>query len=79
MGVDHGGPDVLVAQQFLNGAEVLVLLQQVGVGDLASLQLPGGIDAALIEQAMSTGPEPLPGMADQQRRPHGGSLSNGDL
>jgi hypothetical protein len=78
MGVDHGGLDVLVVQQLLNGAEVLVLLQQVGVGDLASLQLPGGIDAALIQQAVPTGQEPLPGMADQQRRPHGGSLSTGD-
>ena len=78
MGLDHGGPDVLVAQQLLNGAEVLVLLQQVGVGDLASLQLPGGIHAALIEQAEPTGPELMPGMADQQRRPHGGSLSTGD-
>jgi len=38
MGVDHGGHDVLVALQLLNGAEVLVALQQVGVGDLASLQ-----------------------------------------
>jgi hypothetical protein len=38
MGVDHGGHDVLVAQQLLNGAEVLGPLQQVGVGDLASLQ-----------------------------------------
>jgi hypothetical protein len=38
MGVDHGGLDVLVAQQLLNGAEVLVPHQQVGVGDLASLQ-----------------------------------------
>jgi hypothetical protein len=38
MGVDHGGLGVLVAQQLLNGAEILVPLQQVGVGDLASLQ-----------------------------------------
>ena len=38
MGVDHGGLDVLVTQQLLNSAEVLVPLQQVGVGDLASLQ-----------------------------------------
>ena len=30
MGVDQGGHDVLVAQQLLNGAEVLVRLQQVG-------------------------------------------------
>ncbi len=78
MGVDHGGLDVLVAQLLLNGAEVLVLLQQVGVGDLASLQLPGGIDAAPIEQAEPTWPELMPVIADQQRRPHGGSLSTGD-
>jgi hypothetical protein len=45
MGVDHGGLGVLVAQQLLNGAEVLVPLQQVGVSDLASLQYSGGIDA----------------------------------
>jgi len=38
MGVDHGGLDVLVAQQLLNGAEVLVPHKQVGVGDLASIQ-----------------------------------------
>ena len=38
MGIDHGGLDVLVAQQLLNGAEFLVPLQQVGVGDLASIQ-----------------------------------------
>jgi hypothetical protein len=38
MGVDHGGLDVLVAQQLLNGAEVLVPHQQVAVGDLASIQ-----------------------------------------
>lgn len=38
MDVDHGGLDELVAQQLLNGAEVLVPLQQVGVSDLASLQ-----------------------------------------
>lgn len=38
MGVDLGGHDVLVAQQLLNSAEVLVPLQQVGVSDLASLQ-----------------------------------------
>jgi hypothetical protein len=38
MGVDHGGLDVLVAQQLLNGAEVLVPHQQVGVDDLASIQ-----------------------------------------
>jgi len=69
MGVDRGGLDVLVAQLLLNGAEVLVPLQQVGVGDLASLQLPGGIDAALIEQAEPTGPELMPVIADQQRRP----------
>ena len=36
MDVDHGGLDVLVVQQLLNSAEVLVLLQQVGVGDLAA-------------------------------------------
>jgi hypothetical protein len=57
MGVDHGGLDVLVVQQLLNSAEVLVLLQQVDVGDLASLQMPGGIDAALVEQAEPTGPK----------------------
>jgi len=38
MGVHDGGLDVLVAQQLLNGAEVLVPHQQVGVGDLASIQ-----------------------------------------
>lgn len=30
MGVDHGGFDALVAQQFLNGAEVVAVLQEVG-------------------------------------------------
>ena len=38
MGVEHGGHDVLVAQQLLNSAEVLVPLQQVGVSDLASFR-----------------------------------------
>jgi hypothetical protein len=38
MGVHDGGLDVLVAQQLLNGAEVLVPHQQVAVGDLASIQ-----------------------------------------
>ena len=38
MGVDRGGLDVLVAQLLLNGAEVLVPLQQVGVSDLARLR-----------------------------------------
>ncbi len=38
MGLDDGAHDVLEAQQLLNGAEILVALQQVGVGDLASLQ-----------------------------------------
>jgi hypothetical protein len=38
MDVDYGGLDVLVAQQLLNGAEVLVPHKQVAVGDLASLQ-----------------------------------------
>jgi hypothetical protein len=38
MGVHDGGLDVLVAQQLLNGAEVLVPHKQVAVGDLASIQ-----------------------------------------
>jgi hypothetical protein len=38
MGVDHGGHDVLVALQLLNGAEVLVPLQQVDGPFLAAGQ-----------------------------------------
>ena len=30
MGVDHGGFDILVPQQFLDGADVIAVFQQVG-------------------------------------------------
>jgi hypothetical protein len=30
VGVDHGGRDILVAQQFLDGADVVAVLEQVG-------------------------------------------------
>jgi hypothetical protein len=32
MGVDHGCKNVIVAQEFLNGPDVIVRLQQVGIG-----------------------------------------------
>ncbi len=30
MGVDHGGADAAVAQEFLDGADVVAVLQEVG-------------------------------------------------
>jgi hypothetical protein len=30
MGIDHGGFDILVAQQLLNGADVVATLEQMG-------------------------------------------------
>ena len=30
MGVDHGGFDIFVAEQFLNGADVVAVLEQMG-------------------------------------------------
>ena len=30
MGIDHGGFDVLVAEQLLNGADIVAVLEQVG-------------------------------------------------
>jgi hypothetical protein len=29
MGIDHGGFDILVAQQFLDGADIVMVFQQV--------------------------------------------------
>ena len=30
MGIDHGGTNILVSQEFLNGANVIAIFQQVG-------------------------------------------------
>jgi len=48
MGVDHGGFDVFVAEEFLDGADVVIVLQEMGgegvtegVGGNALLQFCG--------------------------------------
>lgn len=43
MGVDHGGAHILMAQQLLDGADVLAPLQQVG-----GKRVPEGVAAGLL-------------------------------
>ena len=42
MGVDHGGGDVLVAQEFLDGADVRAAAQKVGGKGMAQSMRGGG-------------------------------------
>jgi hypothetical protein len=42
MGVDHGGLYITVAQQLLYGADVVVVLQQVG-GEAKTQGMRGGV------------------------------------
>ena len=51
MGVDHGGADIAMTQQFLNGANVVACFQKmrgermpqdVWIGRLGETNLPGG-------------------------------------
>lgn len=47
VGVDHGGLDVLVAEQFLDGAYVVTGFEQVGGKRMAKSVAAGAIAAAL--------------------------------
>jgi len=47
VGVDHGGLDVLVAEQFLDGAYVVTGFEQVGGKRMAKSVAVGAIAAAL--------------------------------
>ena len=60
VGVDHGGFDILVAEQFLDGADVVAILQKVGGeavtegmrGDgLVYFGEAGGLSDGLLENA----------------------------
>jgi hypothetical protein len=66
VGVDHRAADVLVAEQFLNGADVVTLLQQAGgkrvTEDVARGRLdPGGVDrVSLLDRRVMAMPATLP-------------------
>ena len=38
--VDHGRPDILVTQELLNGADVIVIFQQMGGERMAQYAIP---------------------------------------
>jgi hypothetical protein len=40
MGIDHGGPHVAVAEQFLHGADVVAVFEEVGGEAVAIMPFP---------------------------------------
>ena len=51
MGVDHGGADVFVPQQFLDGADVVAIFEQMG-GEAVAEGMAGD---ALVEPGQASG------------------------